>query len=68
MTGCDLRDAVLRDAVLSDVTLERAALSGADLRGAEVDGVALHELDLRGTIIDTTQALALALCHGATVS
>jgi uncharacterized protein YjbI with pentapeptide repeats len=43
-------------------------LSGADLRGADVDGVALHELDLRGAFIDTTQALALALSHGAIVS
>ena len=74
---CVLREASFYDADLSAVVFDRCDLRGADLRGAkvagadfrgsQVEGMRVEGCDLRGVVIDPTQAVVFAGLLGLVV-
>lgn len=67
LTGADLHEAVLRDADLGNATFHDTRLYGADLRGARLLGVDLRTVELDHVKLDLSQAVQLAMTHGADV-
>jgi uncharacterized protein YjbI with pentapeptide repeats len=75
--SCELRDASFYDADLSAVVFDRCDLRGADLRGAklagadfrgsQVEGMSAEGCDMRGVIIEPTQAPSFAELLGLVV-
>jgi uncharacterized protein YjbI with pentapeptide repeats len=74
---CVLREASFYEADLSAVVFDRCDLRGADLRGAkaagadfrgsQVEGMRVEGCDLRGVVIDPTQAVVFAGLLGLVV-
>jgi uncharacterized protein YjbI with pentapeptide repeats len=74
---CVLREASFYEADLSAVVFDRCDLRGADLRGAkvagadfrgsQVEGMRVEGCDLRGVVIDPTQAVVFARLLGLVV-
>ncbi len=65
--GADLTGVVFADCDLSRAEMSGAKLAGADLRGCTLDGVHAGLSELRGAIIDPSQALALVQAFGIVV-
>jgi uncharacterized protein YjbI with pentapeptide repeats len=63
----DLTDALFVNCNLSRVDFSSAKLAGADLRGSKLEGVRVGPRELRGAIIDITQAVALVRGMGIVV-
>jgi len=57
--GADLRRARFNDCDLTSAVFVRADMNGADLRGSRLCGVAARPQDLRGAVIDASQAADL---------
>ncbi len=74
---CDLREAVFTETDLSRVVFQRCNLTrvdvrgsklvGADLRGSLINGMKAGAKDLKGAIIDPTQAIQVVNVLGLTV-
>jgi uncharacterized protein YjbI with pentapeptide repeats len=58
--GCDPRGALLKGCELKNVDMTGAKLEGADLRGSRVEGLMALAGDLKGVIVDPTQAMIFA--------
>jgi len=65
--GADLSGVILRRCDLSEANLSGAKLSGADLRGSTLNGMKLAPRDIRGVIIDSTQALQVVALLGVVI-
>jgi uncharacterized protein YjbI with pentapeptide repeats len=75
--GCNLREAVFTEADLTNVVFQRcdlthadlrgSRLSGADFRGSIIDGMQVGALELRGAIIDPSQAVQVVSLLGVSV-
>ncbi len=64
LRGAHLEGAIFTNAVLCRADLSKARLRGTDLRGAEIEGVTVQPEDLRGAIVNVTQAMDLARLLG----
>ncbi|KPL76890.1 hypothetical protein ADN00_09820 [Ornatilinea apprima] len=58
--SADLPGVVFDDCDLTRADLRQARLSGADFRGSRLDGVQAGAQELRGAIVDSTQAIQIA--------
>ena len=65
--GADLRGVVFSDCDLSFARLTSARLDNADLRGSNLQGIEAAPGDLRGAIIEPTQAADLIALLGVTL-
>jgi uncharacterized protein YjbI with pentapeptide repeats len=75
--NCDLREAVFTEADLGNVVFQRcdlthadlrgSKLTGADLRGSIISGMQVGAPELKGAIIDPTQAVQVASLLGLSV-
>lgn len=63
----DFEESDLRNSDLSYASISGVSFRGADLRGARLDGLDLKNVNLKGARIDLSQAIQLALSHGAKV-
>ncbi len=66
--GADLSGVVFVDCDLSRAEMSQAKLAGADLRGCVLDGVHVGLSELKGAIIDPSQALPLVQAFGIVVA
>jgi len=58
--GCDLRGALLKSCEFNNADMTGAKLEGADFRGSRVEGLMALAADLKGAIVDPTQAMVFA--------
>ncbi|HEX5324640.1 MAG TPA: pentapeptide repeat-containing protein [Capsulimonadaceae bacterium] len=72
LTGADFYSADLRKAVFLDCELTEAQfcganLAGADIRGSRIEGLQILPEDLKGLIVEPTQAMLLATVVGLVI-
>lgn len=65
--GANLAGVVFRNCDLTNADLRNTTLRGTDLRGSTLTGMQVGAKELRGAIIDPTQAVHLARLLGVTV-
>jgi uncharacterized protein YjbI with pentapeptide repeats len=58
--GCDLRGALFKSCEFKNADMIGAKLEGADFRGSRVEGLIALAADLKGAIVDPTQAMIFA--------
>ena len=62
--GTDLCGAVFRKCNLHKAEMSKAKLVNADLRGSQVEGLQLNAEDIRGAVVDPSQAMIFASLLG----
>lgn len=61
LRSCDLQEAVFDHCDLQEALFYDSKMAGTDLRGSQLDGIKANPPDLKGAIIDSQQAIDLAL-------
>lgn len=62
--GTDLSGAIFRKCRLENAEMSKVRLLNADLRGSLVEGLHLNAEDIRGAVVDASQAMTLASLLG----
>jgi uncharacterized protein YjbI with pentapeptide repeats len=62
--GTDLSGSVFRRCNLENAEMSKAKLLNADLRGSRVEGLHMNAADIRGAVVDASQAIIFAALLG----
>ncbi len=62
--GTDLSGSIFRRCNLENAEMSKARLMNADLRGSRVEGLQMNAADIRGAVVDASQAMIFAALLG----